>query len=832
MSYWSAALRPNMGEPGEVMEKREDKNLVSQKASLEAAGYRVGLFWIPQQKLGLLMREIERLQKRTKRLNMKPLIFEKGAPYYTNVPSTTVKAIESAYGGREYREDTKVLRGEVTPVLVAGVEPRLSGWRLIACIDYGEETGGDGSWLRVVPGETLPPEYRTVDPTRCDHCLTKRDRSTVFVLAHDDGRHSVVGRTCLLDFLGGHGDPMAMANMAETLFALFDVARGMEEWGESGGTRMALAIEIEEFLAVAVHVIAKYGWISRSQAYASGRRGTATADATWDLCFPIGQMAREIARKERPTPEEHETAKKIVEWGTKEFVEADPSSLTDYGYNCRTALISGVVAARSAGVVASIPGAYQRAMSRLADVGSGGEVAGHYGTLNERIVLDLNFIGAKAIETVYGTSYLCTFRGASGPERGYGFKWFGSSWPFEFSLHEAPGKKSVRVKATIKKHGEWHGNLETELSRVAPLGPDEPKKAKRTSRPKKEKPAGTLPWAAPERTESPLEALRALGHHPGEEEERMSGKEPEKNPLSALRASLRSNTSAVVEIGEDASPAQAREMERVVDREASDGDRLKINARRHSKSGSRPPKRWSRPNTGKRTSRTGHPGAKRHSRPLWRNAGSAEMEEHRPGPGVMGRYFGRTVDPDLYSGTRGQDLDGAMKKYETFHAKQPLDVVDVAHEPPSRLVCIGDAEAVSYKTDKWYKDGNDIDYKHLHGHSETKPYETGKGVMFYENASLADPADIRANGTTRPPRAYPKAWTRLGKFLGCDIHRNDGEHAEVDSRKSARDCWLLCAPDGKMLAIYSPKPQDDGSEGFLAVMCGGNLRVLKDGIDG
>jgi hypothetical protein len=35
-----------------------------------------------------------------------------------------------------------------------------------------------------------------------------------------------------------------------------------------------------------------------------------------------------------------------------------------------------------------------------------------------------------------------------------------------------------------------------------------------------------------------------------------------------------------------------------------------------------------------------------------------------------------------------------------------------------------------------------------------------------------------------------------------------------------------------MLAIYSPHPQRDGSEGFLAFMCGGNLRVIEDGIDG
>lgn len=776
MTYLSEALRPNTDEPG-GMEKRPDARLLSRKTVLEAEGYKVGLFWIPQQKLALLEREIDRLQRRTRRLNMKPLVFEKGTPYYTTVPSTTVQAVESAYGGREYQERTRMLRGEVTPVLVAGEEPRLHGWRLIAALDYGEESdSGGGPWLRVVPGETLPPEYRTVDPTRCDHCLTKRDRSTVFVLAHDDGRYTVVGRTCLLDFLGGHGNPLTMANQAETLFALFDVARGMEEWGESGGARMALAVDLEQFVAITIHVVAKHGWVSRAQAYATGRAGSATADQVWDLCFPRGPAAHDIAKQNTPTHEDHETAKKVVEWATKEFVETDPSRLSDYGYNCRTALIAGVVTPRSAGVIASIPDAYQRAMQRVVEQSRGDRVEAHYGTVNDRIVLNLDFLSARPIQTTYGTSYLCTFRGAEGPERGHPFKWFASSWPFDFGVHEAGGKR-VRVKATIKRHGEYKGQLETELSRVQPVGPGEPSRPKRASRPKKKM------------------------------EENVG------DPLSNLRASMRVNT----ESGEDASAAQVAEMERVVAREASDGDRMKIN------------KRASQPGRAKRTSRTGHPGARRHSRP---NHGAPEMEEHRPGPGVMGRYFGRTVDPDRYSGPRGQSLDAALDKYETFHAKHPIDVVDVTHEPPSRLVCIGDAHAVSYKTDKWYKDGSDIDYKHIHGHSETKPYETGKGVLFYENAALADPKDIRANGTTRPPRAYPKAWTRLGKFQGADLRRNDGEWQEVDARHSAKDCWLLCAPDGKMLAIYSPKPQDDGSEGFLAIMCGGDLRVLKDGIDG
>ena len=817
MSYTSAALRSNVSD--DKMEKRDDPRLVERKAALEAGGYKVGLFWIPAMKLQALSHAIEKLQKRTRRLGLKPLVFEKGEPYYTNVPSTTLKAIEGAYGGTAYTEQKRTIKSEVTPVLVAGEEPRLKGWRLIACLDYDEEQAHGGPWLRVVPDEVLPAEFRTVEPTRCDHCLTKRDRATVFVLAHEDGKYAAVGRTCLTDFLGGHGDPKKIADVAETLFAIFDLARGMEDWEGLGGgaSRLTMAVDIEEYLAVVIHVISKYGWVSRSVAYESGGGKRSTADEAWDICMPSrrGQLGFEVAKKQQPDPQEHEAAKRTIEWATKEFVDADVTTLTDYGYNVRQALLSGVVTGRSAGVVASLASGYQRAMAREAEKVRGDVVDGHFGTVDERIVLELDMLGVRPIEGNYGTTYLCSFRG-TGDAAKYAFKWFGSSWPFEdFRPSEAAGKH-VRVKATIKKHGEFRGQKETELSRVTPVGPEEPKK-KRVSRLKR--PGGSAP---PE------------------------GSTMENNPLSHLRTAMRVNTE-----GADASPEQVEEIAHVVARDESDGDRFQINAQIQEKRRSRPPKRVSRPVDAKRTSRpngtlvtkrtsrpaangkrtSGHPGAKRISKPLWRNR-TGETEERRLGPGVMGRVAGREVDPDRFSGARGHDIDAAMDKYETFHSKKPLEVVDVGHEPPARLVCIGDALSVSYRTDKWYADGKDIDYKHLHGKSEDQPYEVGKGVLFYENAQLADPNDVRKNGTTRPPRAYPKAWTRLGKYLGGELRRNDGEFEEIDSRKSARDCWLLCAPDGKMLAIYSPQPQEDGSEGFLAIMCGGGLRVLKDGIDG
>lgn len=207
---------------------------------------------------------------------------------------------------------------------------------------------------------------------------------------------------------------------------------------------------------------------------------------------------------------------------------------------------------------------------------------------------------------------------------------------------------------------------------------------------------------------------------------------------------------------------------------------------------------------------------------------------------AMRRVYGKEIDPD--SVRSGGAVDAAIDRYEIFHQKHPIDLRELQHDLPKKLVCIGDALAVAYRTDKWKEDGNDEDYKHVHEKRTGGLYKTGKGVKFYEpageyqksrlrsNFARSEMPDLRVQG---PPVRYPNALTRLGYCLGAWVRRYDvpdGENAYFSTHP--RGCDLYCSPSGDMLAIYSPKQQSDGSVGFLAVMAGGNLRVVGDGIDG
>jgi hypothetical protein len=206
---------------------------------------------------------------------------------------------------------------------------------------------------------------------------------------------------------------------------------------------------------------------------------------------------------------------------------------------------------------------------------------------------------------------------------------------------------------------------------------------------------------------------------------------------------------------------------------------------------------------------------------------------------AMDTRFGDTVeDPDTLTGARGRHVDSAMDRYETFHAKKPIRIAELDHELPEEWVCVGDANAVMYRTDKWHSDGDDEDYKHLHDKGDDKPYEFRKGVRFYEPAAEYRKSRVKGGGPIGKrrlkeqglPVSRPRALTLLGYCLGAFVHSHDDP--DVEYEVNPRGCYLFSSPSGNMLAIYSPDEQPDGSSGFLAIMAGGNLRVLKDGIDG
>ena len=156
-------------------------------------------------------------------------------------------------------------------ITITSAPPRLAGWSLAARYDV-DPLGMTATIPHAVPGVELPARYWILDAPVCEHCNTERDRRAVFLLAHDDGRHILVGRSCLKAFLR-HPDADRIATLFDTLVpdavAGGYLVRDPSAAGYDGGY-----LDGVEELAWTAAIVARYGWRSVAK---SDAEHTATA---------------------------------------------------------------------------------------------------------------------------------------------------------------------------------------------------------------------------------------------------------------------------------------------------------------------------------------------------------------------------------------------------------------------------------------------------------------------------------------------------------------------------------------------------------------------------
>lgn len=172
--------------------------------------------------------------------------------------------------------------------------------------------------------------------------------------------------------------------------------------------------------------------------------------------------------------------------------------------------------------------------------------------------------------------------------------------------------------------------------------------------------------------------------------------------------------------------------------------------------------------------------------------------------------FGREI-PQPNTGKIVGPVNDAMERFHTFHKKEPRRLIEInpKHTIPAQVDRIGDLLSIAYRSDKWYADGKDVDYRHV--------IEQGGQTLYEPRGSQ------RWAKKTKLPVATPKVVTLLGKSLGLFVKREDDGQVYESNPKSS---YLFCSPSGNMLLLYSP------SEGFVAMACGGHLSVKEHGIDG
>lgn len=339
---------------------------------------------------------------------------------------------------------------EAVWVRVDGQQPKLAGWSLAARL---ERLATDERMVRNVPGVEIPARFRDTGYT-CEHCNAARDRKDCFVVVNEAGEFKQVGASCLKDFLGHN--PAAMLKFFSNFGGMCD------EFGEwiATGMRLPNVIDTLEVLQYAAAAIRVHGWVSRKAADAyyeksDGQNSLLPTSRIVHACISPGTENDHRTRKAlKPTEADEKLAAETLAW-----VRGWEDTKSDYELNLKIALKHDVMDPRTIAIAVSAPASMLRYLSREAELGMKRKEAANSnwrGELKERlhgIQAKISFVKHGASD--FGSTTLIKFVADNGDI----LTWFASGH------HQVKPGDAVILTGTVKRHTEYNGAKETQLSR-------------------------------------------------------------------------------------------------------------------------------------------------------------------------------------------------------------------------------------------------------------------------------------------------------------------------------------------------------------------------------
>lgn len=354
--------------------------------------------------------------------------------------------------GETYQEERHTAEGRkykvtMTDLILNGVgAPRVGQYTFLA---KGEIVEG-GAIVDTVPGEALPVGVRDrLGAGECDHCGNNRFRKYTYAVRRDDGHVSVVGHTCLRDFLGTDTPTSVAAR-----FRFEQELRSFDD--EFNGRGRPFPDSAEELLAVTSAVIRLWGWVPRS---APESAGSPTVERVVDLWYtrPVSKYRMDEHTKLNLalSDADFKFAQDVMDW-----VASPEAGDSDYIQNLRLILSTGAVEAKRRGYAVSAVAAYQRHLGKLEERRREAEaapsVSSWQGAKGERMRgLELKVESARGIGGQWGDTVIYKFLDKAGNV----YTWFASS------SAELEIGQTVKLDATVKDHNEYKGVKETQLTR-------------------------------------------------------------------------------------------------------------------------------------------------------------------------------------------------------------------------------------------------------------------------------------------------------------------------------------------------------------------------------
>lgn len=389
--------------------------------------------FIPSERMGEFKRKIDVIQAQAHKLNLPAWDVTIGEEEWRPVRAT----VEDSSG----RAISRTMQLEGSPVMIVGESPVLAGWKFLAKIDHGV---GGNLVKAMSDGERAPAEWHSCGPN-CDHCGVSRQRNNTYMLKNvetDDVKQ--VGSSCISDFLGEqYRDPERIAAMYDHLMEIgrefdYDPER------EPGGVGLSsYGVLPERLMAATLKIIQEDG-------------GYISAEKAESLnCLSTGDRLRAAFWSKRPievTPDvgNLEQAPKMVRW-LKEQKGTDSLWLRNIAY---LADRPGIVC-KDAGLFASGYVAWNRELQRqLRSERGAGDWVGECGA---KISVPAILERRGGYETQFGYKSVLSFR----DEEGNALTWQTQSPPLGLVVGS-----NYRLMATVKGHGEYRGDKQTEIIRA------------------------------------------------------------------------------------------------------------------------------------------------------------------------------------------------------------------------------------------------------------------------------------------------------------------------------------------------------------------------------
>jgi len=418
--------------------------------------------------VGPLTRQLARLQRKAVKLGVGEITVEVSDPYAVTFPP---KLDEITLAENDFKFSA------MCDVTISGETPQVEGYAFAGTIQH---LGDAGVVLRNVPDETIPPKFRDA-PVSCDHCKLNRKRIDTFVVRHvDTGKHRQIGRNCLGDYLGGR-NPHAYADHAEAIMNAFLLVGATDMTEEDGQERQreTAGCAIEGYLTTVATFGRVYGFLTKGAARGFDRVQEATANRTWGyLMYPDSRDKRTRRHTddmkglvEDATKDEREGDYKLAVAALEWAVNLTPRDTDDYLLNIQVVANHGWVENKTAGLAASIVSSYKRQVERdeeyqqkLTKEGSHYAPANeqrHFGTEKVREEFILTVVAdPQPIEREFGVTLLYRFATPDGNAA----VWFSSNGSVvNNGMVEG---ETYRVKATVKRHGDYQGRPQTALTRL------------------------------------------------------------------------------------------------------------------------------------------------------------------------------------------------------------------------------------------------------------------------------------------------------------------------------------------------------------------------------